>query len=244
VLPAVILSPDKRHIHTQSPMHTSPFGLSCWIDGGKFEDARRLLAFFQFLPAWVAIFYYSLVFALSDIFFLIASFSANYIIFFYIDGLSHAFRSERPPAYDHVVCETAQFAVPDTRFVAALVFWILVSIGLVKHPVYVTHVGFLYRVLMIFLPIMYIVGLMVNEYFFWWQLIINIVVVFVVVYFYLVLYERFILFSISMPWWYQWMTKNTGYEVVLYCPRLAVNQAAVTPPPPPPQKKQQQQPQV
>jgi len=199
-------------------MNSAPFGVYCWLEKNDgLDQMRQILGYFQLLPTWILVFYYALAIALSDLFFIVTSLALNYGVYFYMLRIARAGMSERPPAFDHTKCCVPQYALPDALFVTTLTFWCSVGVGLVKHPRYAFHVGWFYRILLVFLPIMFVVGLMVNEYLYWWQLLANLAISAITTVLYLFTYAGFVSLLKTIPGCYAWLSRTCGMDVAVFC---------------------------
>jgi hypothetical protein len=195
-------------------MQAGSFGTSCYIKGDEFEDTRRVLAYFQFLPAWIVVFHATLGVYLSDFFFIVSNTLTQLIIYYYTLGMAEAIRSERPAPYDYALCNSTRYAVPDPLFIATMSYCFVVGYGLFSRRSIGRRIGVLYRVLFGAFPILYIVGEMVNAYFFWWQLLINLGVAFLLSYLYVFIYWRIVnTFALSPA--LRWLSRLTGIDNVV-----------------------------
>lgn len=199
-------------------MNHHDFGVYCWVAGGPLEESRKWLGYFGLFPTWLQVFYYTLVLILNDVFFFVASILINWVMYSYLLGLSHAFRSERPAVFDHEKCRVPQFAVPDAPFVTYLSFWAVITIGVMMHDHYSCHVGLSHRIMMLFFPIMYVIGLMANEYFFWWQLLLNLALVVVTALVFILVYREAARFLKFIPGFRRWCAQTLGLNSAVFAP--------------------------
>lgn len=197
-------------------MQTGSFGKSCYTTGDEFESMRRVLAYFQFLPAWIVVFHMTLGIYLHDFFFVLANTLTQVIIYYYMFGMSDAVRSERPAEYDWELCGVPHYAVPDPLFVATISYCLVVGYGLFSPHSIGRRISLLYRVMFGAFPTLYVISQMINAYFFWWQLLINLFIAFLTSYLYVFIYWRLInTFGISPV--LHWVCRLAGINNAVLC---------------------------
>lgn len=150
---------------------TRSFGLACYDDSLPYIYA--LLAFFEFYPAWIAVF--NGVFALinNDVYFFLASNLVLTLMYFYLLAISNAAQSPRPSVYDCELCGCDLYAFPDARHVSVMSYTIVVVYGLLNSTETRRRISFFFRFSATFSVILYNIALWANGYFFLWQLLAN-----------------------------------------------------------------------
>lgn len=196
-------------------MQANAFGTSCYATGGDFEDTRKVLAYFQFLPVWIVVFHTTLVIYVHDFFFLTSNAMTQFVVYYYLLGLSLAIRSERPASYDYALCKATQYAFPDPLFVATLCYCFTIGYGLFSRAATAALVANIYRVLFFAFPTLYVVGLVVNDYFFWWQVLANIALAGVISLLYVFLYWKIMSGFNFFPHLRRWAAEVTGLDNVV-----------------------------
>jgi len=195
-------------------MQTQYFSVACYVQGGAYENARLFFAYFQHVPALLFVFNLALGLRLNDLYYFFSS-MVQLVLFYYLDGLSVAIRSERPSTFDHVLCRKSQYALPDPLFVTTITYCLTVTYGLMYRKAIAQRIGLLYKIIFIIVPLFYVIGLVINDYFTWWQLFVNVFLSFAASFFYVYLYWLLVCSFGVLSGWRHWMVNIFGTENVI-----------------------------
>ena len=190
------------------------FSVACVVEGAPYEDIRMFFANFQHVPAVLFVFNLALGIRLHDLYYFFSSMT-QLVLFYYLDGLSVAIRSERPPTFDHVLCRKSQYALPDPLFVTTITYCLTVTYGLMYRRAIAQKIGILYKLIFVLVPLFYIVGLVINDYFTWWQLFVNLFLSFATSFFYVYFYWLLVCTFGVLVGWRHWMVNFLGTENVI-----------------------------
>lgn len=193
------------------------FSVACAIEGGSYENVRVFFAYFQHLPALIFAFNFALGLRLRDLYYIFSS-TVQLVLFYYLSGLSEAVRSERPPTFDYVQCQKTRYALPDPLFVTTITYLITVTYGLMYRRVIARDIGILYKISFFVVPLCYIIGLMLNDYFTWWQLFVNSFLAISTSFFYVYLYWLLVCSFGVLGGWRHWMLNFLGTENIILAP--------------------------
>ena len=147
----------------------------------------RTFAFWPLLVftfgSFVAIFDTSVYLILTTLLILFANYH-------YFTILGRAIGVPRPDGFDAEFCHAQPFALPDAKFVVAIVYTMLAVSGIVTHTVFRRRVSILRLAILIGFMLGYITSTIISRYFSWWLLASNMLIAVVTALAYWWLYWR------------------------------------------------------
>jgi hypothetical protein len=134
---------------------------------------RFIVRTFGFWPLFV--FTFGGIVALFDnsVFLLVTTLLLLSGTYFYLEIVAAAIGVPRQAGFDPEFCQASPFALPDARFVTAMMYTVVVLCGVYYHRAFRSRVSLMRLVFLVVFIVGYLTSTIISRYFLYWQLAAN-----------------------------------------------------------------------